>query len=154
MKKFLFAAAIVGSLAVTTPAHAGGVALCIETGRSAPNNGQNSDDKQYFLLSSRTTDGYNLQLEAREAFRAGRDGGSNSPTAACHNSGRYTEHGEFVVIQGGRTRDYQDAPYTRWALGSGSNRSEAIAQAIRQLRMRDGGWQERHGYSVVESGSF
>lgn len=151
MKTIILVASSLAILAITTPAHAGGVALCIETGTNSANNG---DDKQYFLRRSSTMDSAALRLEARDDFRAGRDGGNNSPVAACHNSDRYMDHGEFVVIQGGRTRDHTGAPYTRWALGAGSNRSAAVADAIRQLRMRDGNYQERHGYSVVESGTF
>lgn len=152
MKNIILAASGLAVLALAAPAHAGGVALCIETGSNSANNG---DDKQYFLRYSPTMDGRALEREAREDFREERDGGNNSPVPACISSDRSIEHGEFVVIQGGRRLDHTDTPYTRWALGFGGNRSAAIREAIRQLRMRDGNYQEdRHGYSVVESGSF
>ena len=151
MKTIILVASSLAIFALTTPAHAGGAALCIETGSNSANNG---DDKQYFLRYSPTMDGPALNRQAREDFREERDGGNNSPVPACIYSDRSLEHGEFVVIQGGRTRDHTGAPYTRWALGYGSNRSAAVAEAIRQLRMRDGNYQERHGHSVVESGTF
>lgn len=152
MKTLLIALAGLGALALATPAHAGGVALCIEVGTNAVNNG---DDKQYFLRRSASMDSRALDLEARDDFRNRRYGGNNSPVPACMRSDRSLEHGEYVVIRGGRRLDYSGTPYTRWALGYGSNRTAAEREAVRQLRLRDGGYQEdRHGYSVVEFGSF
>ena len=152
MKTLLIAIAGLGALALSTPAQAGGVAVCIEVGSNATGGG---DDKQYFVRRSSSMNSRALEMEARDDFRNRWYGGDNNPAPHCSRSNRALEHGEYVLIQGGRRLDYAGTPYTRWALGSGSNRSEAIRDAVRNLRLRDGGYQEdRDGYSVVESGSF
>ncbi|GAA0869503.1 hypothetical protein GCM10009116_13390 [Brevundimonas basaltis] len=150
MKTLLIAIAGLGALALTTPAQAGGVAVCIEVGSNATGGG---DDKQYFIRRSPSINSRTLERQAREDFDNRRYGGSNNWAPHCDRS-RSMEHGQYVLILGGRRLDYAGAPYTRWALGYGANRTAAKREAVRQLRLRDGGYQDRHGYSVVESGSF
>jgi len=137
------------ALAVTTaqPAHAGAVALCIEKEK---NKAGNSFDSEYFLRHGRSpnVDGYTAWRAAREDHRKS----YKTSTPYCrHNARTLADGGYFVVIKGGRKKDYAGEHYNRWALGFGKTRAEALTDAKKELGRRDWSWVEKkHGYSIEE----
>lgn len=132
-------------------ARAAGVALCIAY---ADNSAGNSTDVEYFLRygGGAETDGYDAERAARQDHRAK----YGNQTPGCRNSARgFLSGGYYVIIKGGRTRDYAGASINRWALGYGSSRSAALQDAVEELGRRDWSWsRQRHGYSVEDQGTF
>lgn len=150
---FLAALAMVVGVAITERAHANGVAICISMAMNS--SYLVLTDVEYFLRHN--DDPEKTGWDARRAAKKDHDekyGSRRNPH--CRGSGNYlTEGGRFVVIKGGRTKDALGGPYTRWALGFGSTAEEALDDAMKVLRRRDRSWvEEKHGYSVVEQGTF
>jgi len=145
--------AVVACVGVGERTHANGVAICIAMGINATY--LRDTDLEYFLHYDHGPE--STGWDARRAARQDHDaeyGRRSRPS--CRSSGTaFTDGGRFVVVKGGRTKDALGGPYTRWALGFGATCEDALDDALKVLRRRDRLWVEsKHGYSVVEQGTF
>lgn len=148
MYKYLLALSAV-AVATTTaqPAHAGAVALCIE---KTKNSAGNDFDSEYFLRHGKSpnVNGFTALRAARQDHRKS----YKSSTPYCrHNGRKLADGGYFVIIKDGRTKDFGDAHYNRWALGFGKTRAEALADAKKELWGRNSPLLEKkYGYKIEE----
>ncbi len=146
MHKYIYALSTIALATISTQAHAGAVALCIEKSKNLAGNYY---DSEYFLRhgASPNVDGYVANRAARRDHRKSYD---NSTPYCRHNGDKLQDGGYFVVIKGGREKDHEGAHYNRWALGFGLDRKAALKDAKAELRRRDWSWVERkHGYEIA-----
>lgn len=152
MKKIVLSTALLMGCAIPAQAaQAGAVAVCIQKEKNVAGNYY---DAEYFTRHgrSRSVNGYDALRAAR------RDHQKNYPGEEpyCkHNGDKILQGGYFVLIQGGRKKDNRGAHYNRWALGFGKDRTEALKEAKKELRLRDWSWSEsRHGYKIAQEDRF
>lgn len=150
MKKILLTLSALTILSLPSLVHANGIAICIAQHKNSNNV---SSDVEYFLRyggNSQTT-GYIASKAARADFNK-----KYRTTPACRSSGqKFMSGGHFVIITGGRKKDYSGTPYNRWALGFGDSPSAALIDAKAELSRRDWSWSnDKHGYTIEEKGQF
>ncbi len=147
MRKYLVALGAVAMATISSQAHAGAVAICIEKSK---NKAGNYFDSEYFLRHGKSpnVDGYIAVKAARQDHRES----YKSSTPYCrHNGKSIANGGYFVVIKDGRKKDHAGAHYNRWALGFGTTRAAAIADAKRELWGRSATLMAKiHGYKIEE----
>lgn len=148
MHKFIAVIFIILTATISSKAHAGAVALCIEKSKNIVGNYY---DSEYFLRDGKSpnVNGYTALKAAKEDHRKSYP---NSVAYCRHNGSKFQNGGYFVVIKSGRTKDLDGGHHNRWALGFGANRYYAIRDAKAELRRRDPLWSEsRHKYTIVKS---
>jgi len=150
MKKTILSLATLSMLSIPSVGHANGAAMCIAQEKNSNNV---FIDKEYFirLSSNDSTSGDDVYKAAREDFRKKYD-----HTPSCRDSGnKFLNGGHYVIIEGGRKKDYSDARYHRWAIGFGATYDEAIKDGLKHLSRRDWSWaEEKHDYKVEDIGKF
>ncbi len=145
------------ALATTTaqPAHAGAVAICIQKEK---NKAGNSYDSEYFLRHGKSpnVNGYVAWRAARKDHRESYPTSRNPKPPYCrHNGYTLADGGYFIIIKGGRDKDHVGEHYNRWALGIGKTRADALADAKKELRLRDRSWNlKKHGYEIEEENAI
>ncbi|MXO91131.1 hypothetical protein [Pontixanthobacter aquaemixtae] len=148
MKKLLTFSATLAAMIVSTQAHAGAAAVCIQREKNVAGN---TYDSEYF-----TRHGKSPNVDGFTALRAAQRDHKNSypnGTAHCEHTGteKFKDGGFFVLIKSGRVKDVNGAHMNKWAFGFGIDRTQAIIHAKKQLSRRDPNWNERtHGYEMAE----
>lgn len=124
-------------LTATAPAQAG-AAVCYGTDQTP--QGLNTD-LEYFAHWNSTGHGRNSERLAREEWSEDYWGSPSCTTSQDLESG-------FLVIIETQVRAYNGEDLVTMGAGFGRTQGEAEDEAVRELRRRNGAWQERHGYSV------
>jgi len=146
MQKYIYVLGAIAMATISTQAHAGAAAICIE---KTKNSAGNWYDSEYFVRygKSPNVDGFVAQRAAKQDHRKSYKTG----TPYCRHTGtNFKDGGHMIVLKSNRTKDSAGAHWNKWALGFGKSRGDALESAMKEMRRRDSRWRTTHGFKIVE----